>query len=165
MGRFGSGFGEEGVLAEEIADKQVFFVSVGEVVSCDLLPWAIGDILGEHWLCRGQVLCLGQILHQQMYSATSASMLGQYTASLVCAFIFSIPRWALCRSAGVQSRSYRGTRMRLPLRRRPASINSLSRHPRNVWQSSGPAASNLTIPKGLGGIVCCTPGHVQWNLE
>ena len=52
LGRLGHDFGEEGVLAEEITDKQVLFAFMGEVVSCELLQWAAGDIPGEHGLCR-----------------------------------------------------------------------------------------------------------------
>ena len=59
IGRFGCDFGEEEVLAEEIADEQVLFAFVCEVVSCDLLPWAIGDIAGEHGLCKGRGFVLG----------------------------------------------------------------------------------------------------------
>ena len=44
MGRLGEHFIQEGVLAEKITDEQLLFTLVGEVVSSDPLPWAIGDI-------------------------------------------------------------------------------------------------------------------------
>ena len=50
---------QKGVFAEEIADEQVLFAFVGEVISCDLWPWAIGDIPGKHGLCRGRGFVLG----------------------------------------------------------------------------------------------------------
>ena len=53
---------EKGI-SEEITDEQVLFAYVGEVISCNLLPQAIEDVSGEHWLCRGRGLCLVQIVH------------------------------------------------------------------------------------------------------
>ena len=54
VGRLGCDFVERGIPAEEIADVQVLFAFVGEVASCDLLPWVIGDVPGKHGLCRGR---------------------------------------------------------------------------------------------------------------
>ena len=57
--RLGHDFLKERVLAEEIADEQVLFAFVGEVVSCNHLPQAIRDIAGKHGLCRGRGFVLG----------------------------------------------------------------------------------------------------------
>ena len=65
IGRLGCDFVEEGILAEEITDKHVIFACVVEVVSCDLLPWAVWDIPWEHGLCGGEALCLVQLVHWQ----------------------------------------------------------------------------------------------------
>ena len=59
IGGLGYNFGQEGVFAEEITDEQVLFDFVGEVISSDLLPQAIGDVSGEHQFCRGRGLVLG----------------------------------------------------------------------------------------------------------
>ena len=58
IGGLGCNFGQEGVFAEEITDEQVLLAFVGEVISCNLLPWAIGDVSGKHLLCRGRGLML-----------------------------------------------------------------------------------------------------------
>ena len=36
---------------------------------------------------------------------------------------------------------------------------------RSAWQSLGPAISDPASPLGLGGILCCIQGHIQWNLK
>ena len=47
--------------------------------------------LGNMGCAAGEALCSVQIVHWQMQSAISALMLGQYTASLACTSILSIP--------------------------------------------------------------------------
>ena len=59
MGRFGCYLGKEGIFVEEITDEQVCIAFVCEVIGCSLLPWAIGDVPGEHWLCKGRGFVLG----------------------------------------------------------------------------------------------------------
>ena len=41
----------EGMLAKKITDKEVISAFVVEVIDCDLLPAAIGDVFGQHGLC------------------------------------------------------------------------------------------------------------------
>ena len=48
IGGLGCDFRQEGVLAEEIADKQVLLAFMGEVIGCNLLPLAVGDVSGRH---------------------------------------------------------------------------------------------------------------------
>ena len=59
MSGLGCDFVEEEVLAEEIGKGQVLFSLVGEVVGCNLLPWAIMDIPGKYGLCMGRGFVLG----------------------------------------------------------------------------------------------------------
>ena len=54
IGRSECDFGEEGVLAEEIADEQILFAFVGKIVSCDLLLQVNRDDPREHWLSKGR---------------------------------------------------------------------------------------------------------------
>ena len=67
IGRLGYISGQEGVFAEEISDEQVLLAFMGDGIGCNLLPWAIGDVSQKHQLCRGETLCLEQIVHQQTY--------------------------------------------------------------------------------------------------
>ena len=59
VGGLGHDLVEKGVLAEEITDEQVLFAFVVEVVSYNLLPWAVRDIPGEHGLFKGRGFVLG----------------------------------------------------------------------------------------------------------
>ena len=100
IGRLGCDFGQEGVFAEEIADEQGLFAFVGEVVFCNLLPQAVRDVSGEHQLCRGRSFVLGVDSASADIICYISINARQYTASLTCACIFSIPWWALCRLQG-----------------------------------------------------------------
>ena len=50
-GQFGCDFKQEGVLAKNITDREVISGFEGEIIGCDLLPWAVGHVLGQHGLC------------------------------------------------------------------------------------------------------------------
>ena len=58
IGRPAWNCGQEGLFAEEIAYEQVLFAFVGAVIGCNLLPWAIGDVPGEHQLSKERDLVL-----------------------------------------------------------------------------------------------------------
>ena len=109
MGRLGHDFVEKGVLAEEIADEQVLFAFVGEVVSFDLLPWAIGNIPGEHGLCRWRGFVLdGDSALVDVISYICINAWQRHCSVLPVPVSLSIPWWAPCRSARVWLSSSEG---------------------------------------------------------